>query len=409
MSTQPLPLLRPSLPRAQALLPYLQAIDDTAHYTNFGPLNQRLITQLVDWQTQRFGRTVHGVTTSSATAALELLLADLALPQGALVLVPALTFVATASAVLRCGHVPVVADIDPHTWLLTPHSLPPQLEGIAAVVAVASFGVPQSVDAWAAWRASTGIPVIIDAAGAFGAQATAPGIAVVFSLHATKSLSAGEGGLVLTEDPAQAQRIAQMSNFGIGELRTETGTNAKLSEYHAAVGLADFEAWPEKSRQRLALRQRYQAVLQAVCGDALGWQSDEGLHSPTIMAVRLPDAACRDQAEQACAQAGIQTRRWYLPLVHQHPALSGVRQAFALPVAQALAQTLLGVPFYLGLLPQDIQRVATVLAQAMTQAQNQNQTPKTSAQSRAKSAGRVKRVKPAQAASPRQAKMFFPL
>ena len=358
-----LPLMRPQLPDAEALLPYLKKIDSSRHYTNFGPLNAELINRLVGFQKERFSRPVFGVTTSNATLALELLIADLRLPRGSKILLPAFTFVASASAVLRSGHVPVVADVCPESWMLEPALLPDTIEsdGIAAVMPVAVFGMPQSASAWAQWRNKTGIPVIIDAAGAFGAQPTDTEVPVAISLHATKSLSTGEGGLVLTEHKEHAERLAQMTNFGIGLRDGLGGTNAKLSEYHAAVGLADFDAWPAKSQQRMRLYGFYKDTLEHFCGDRITFQHNVGLRSPTTMVIKFESSASRDEAEAKLSSAEIQTRRWYLPLIQNHPALTGVLSPYPTPHADDLAARLLGLPFFNDLAEGNVTKVATML------------------------------------------------
>lgn len=365
MSSTFTPLMKSRLPSAETLLPYLRQIDLNAHYSNFGPLTNKLLARLTAFQQSLFGRQVFGVTTSSATLALELLLSDLRLPAGSRVLLPSLTFVASASAILRCGHVPVVADVDPASWIMTPQCLPRTLQrdGIAAVMPVAVFGMPQSTKEWARWRDKTGIPVIVDAAGAFGAQATDVDIPVAISLHATKCLSSGEGGLIFTEDPLQANRLMQMTNFGIGSTPGLGGTNAKLSEYHAAVGLADFDAWPENSHLRKQLHAQYQTILRRVCGGDVEFQQDCGLQAPTVMVVRFKDQERRDIAEQTCAHQGILTRRWYQPLIQEHPALTSVQTPYPTPIANDLAKRLLGMPFYLDMELGDMNRVANVLGQ----------------------------------------------
>lgn len=365
-----LPLLRPRLPEAKALLPYLERIDANAFYTNFGPLNKQLLERLTQWQAHQFGREVFGVTTANATLALELVLTDLDLPPKSRILLPALTFVATATAILRCGHIPVVCDVDPHSWLLTPETLPHDLdvETLGAVIPVAAFGMPQDAQAWQQWHERTGIPVVIDAAASFGAQSSDRHIPVVISLHATKCLSTGEGGLVLTEDSEQALRLAQMTNFGIGPLVTAGASNAKMSEYHAAVGHAGFDVWPEVCLHRRALHAQYQHILQHHCGDKLIFQKDTGLWAPSTMVVEFAAHDVRELAERICEQQGIQTRRWYQPLIHEHPAISGALTPYVLPAAQSLAQRLLGIPFHLDMQQSDMERVAKALQLALGQA-----------------------------------------
>lgn len=364
----PFPLLRPRLPSAQALLPYLERIDANAFYTNFGPLNKLLLDRLTQWQQMQFGRVVYGVTTANATLGIELVLTDLKLPPGSRILIPALTFIATATAIVRCGHVPVVSDVDGDSWLMSPETLPAELDvaTLGAVMPVAAFGMPQDVASWRQWSDKTGIPVIVDAAAAFGAQATAKNIPVIFSLHATKSLSTAEGGLVLTEDPEQALRIAQMTNFGIGPVFTAGASNAKLSEYHAAVGNAGLDEWPEVQQRRLQLHLDYQQILRQACGHSIRFQKDLGLVAPSSMMVCFEEPSFRTAAELICQEQGIQTRRWYQPLIHQHPSVSGVQAPFQMPQAAALAERLLGIPFHMHLDHRDMCLVGDALQKAIS-------------------------------------------
>jgi len=361
-----LPLIRPRLPLARDLLHYLERIDANAYYTNFGPLNKLFLERVTQWQKDQFGREVFGVTTANATLGIELVLADLRLPPKSHILLPALTFIATATAIIRCGHIPVVADVDADTWLLTPESLPKELdlESLGAVVPVASFGMPQNVQAWQTWSERTGVPVIVDAAAAFGAQSSQRNIPTIFSLHATKSLSTGEGGLILTENAEQALRLAQMTNFGIGPLPTVGASNAKLSEYHAAVGHAGLDVWPQVCEQRLSLYSEYSQILSDFCGDSIRFQKDTGLMAPSTMVIEFEYSTCRDKSEQVCDQEGIQTRRWYQPLIQEHPAVSGVLAPFHMPHAKELSHTLLGIPFHLDMNRVDMVRVAAALLTA---------------------------------------------
>src|SRR5690606_34523177 len=118
--TTPIPLLVPKLPDYAALKPYIEQIDASRHYSNFGPLIQSLEKRLAELFQRQTAHPMHVTTVSSATTGLELVLSSLGLPKGSRVLVPALTFVATLTAVIRANLVPVITDIDPDSWLLTP-------------------------------------------------------------------------------------------------------------------------------------------------------------------------------------------------------------------------------------------------------------------------------------------------
>ncbi len=349
-----LPLLLPDMPAPQELMPYLERMHSARHYSNFGPLVRELEQRLA----QRLSAEV--VTVANATQGLELVLSALELAPGSRVLVPALTFVATATAVVRAGHVPVLADVDPSSWLLTPHIAARAARelGAKAVLPVAAFGAPQDMRAWQAFEQATGLPVVVDAAGAFGNQTLqGAGGTLVFSLHATKSLPAGEGGAVVSSDAALVARVRQLSNVGItlepggavplGCLAA-VGTNAKMSEYHAAVGLASLDRWDPVAARRRALFAQLRDDLDAASGDALGWQplGPQPLTAPVMLCVRLGSAARRAQLERLCRRHGILTRRWYQPLLGEIQGRAMRWDSGPLPRARAIAQDLLGLPFF---------------------------------------------------------------
>lgn len=365
-----IPLMRAQLPDADALLPYLRRIDAARWYTNFGPLATELEGQLA--RQLDAGDSPDVVCLSSGTAALELALSAMRLTAGARVLLPALTFVATATAVIRAGHVPLIGDVDAGNWLLTPDIARRMAAAhrIDAVMPVATFGLAQDTAAWDRFVEDTGIPVLIDAAGAFGNQRAARHCHVAFSLHATKALAAGEGGFVATRDHALAARIRTLSNFGIdlehGSQVFFPGGNGKLSEYHAAVALASLEQWPDIERSRRALRARYLRQLLRSCrGIVLQEQAVGGVYP--ILVVALPPGLRATEIQQALATRGIQTRQWYCPTLDRHPAFAG-HCPEPLAVAPALSERLLGLPFYLDITTAQIRRVCETLARLLAEA-----------------------------------------
>ena len=371
--TKPLvhiPLLVPDMPAAEELLPWLMRIDAARWYSNFGPLVQAFEATLAGcWLPGRLP--VKVVTLGSGTAALELAIGALALSTGAQVLVPAFTFPATASAVLRHGGIPLFADVSPTTWQMTPELARRVAEQhrLALVMPVATFGCPVDVVGWDAFVEETGIPVLIDAAGAFGNQAVGVHSAVAFSFHATKPFGIGEGGALVTRNERLAERVRRLSNFGFkkGGLVLEAGTNAKLSEYGAAVGLAQWERWPSMQAMRRDKWASYRAHLAALPG--VGLQAGfDGVALPAPAVLHLPCEA--DLAAKALARSGIETRRWYCPPLHQHPAFAGLpvvgpQGDAVLPETDRLANHALGVPWHSFLQEEDMVFIAHALRTAL--------------------------------------------
>jgi dTDP-4-amino-4,6-dideoxygalactose transaminase len=354
-----IPLLVPRLPSLDALAPYLARIDRNRWYSNFGPLVEELEGRLGESFESTPAQAVQVVTVSNATAGLELALRALRLPAGALVLVPAFTFVATATAVLSAGLTPIAGDIDPGTWQLTPEIATDAARraDVKAVMPVCVFGSEQPAEAWNTFHVATGIPVVIDAAAAFGNQRDPGPTCAVYSMHATKPLSSGEGGFVVTRSNDMAESVRQLSNFGINLTRPEVsaigtstmiGVNAKLSEYHAAVGHASLDAWAENAAQRRDLYASYVRAIQDACGHKVTWQAAPDTTIRSVCGFLLPSSEMRESAEKSLATAGIATRRWYCPTVDQHPAFAHIDHLPTL-VAHQIGDRLLGVPFHLGL------------------------------------------------------------
>lgn len=228
-----LPVLRPSLPSADAVLPYWRSIDDSRWYSNYGPLVQKLEARLAD----HFGLAAEQVTTSAnATLALCQSLKAVGARAGGLCVMPSWTFTATPAAALWAGLTPYFVEVDPLTWAITPESVMPLVKkgAVSAVIPVSPFGAPLDYVAWEGFRQETGVAVVHDAAAGFDglSRSGAPGTEapVVISLHATKSFGVREGALVLCRDPELQKTIRQFGNFGFRGARDSLvpGLNAAL-------------------------------------------------------------------------------------------------------------------------------------------------------------------------------------
>jgi dTDP-4-amino-4,6-dideoxygalactose transaminase len=334
---------RPRLPSAAAIGPYLERIDEARWYSNFGPLLTELESRLVG----RFPLGASLVTVTNATQALTLTLRAMDLPAGAFVIMPSWTFVATPHAVIQAGLRPWFVDVDPETWMLDPAKVAELVAGarheVAAVIPVCAFGDVRDLPRWRQFRDQTGVPVIVDAAAAFDPLADARLPAVV-SLHATKVLGLGEGGFLVTDDAALAQRVKLLTTFGFQGRREAQvpATNAKLSEYAAAVGLAAMDGWPG---DRLRWMRTAQMLRIALIGlPQVRFQSGWGSEWVTsVCTAGLPEGSASAVAE-GLAQAGVDTRRWWGRGCHRDAAFADCRRS-DLAVTEMLADSTLGLPF----------------------------------------------------------------
>lgn len=333
------PLLVPDMPAAAALLPWLERIDAQRRYANFGAL----ACAFEDRLSAQWAAPPEVVSTSSGTAALEVGIAALGIAAGSAALVPAFTFAATASAAIRNRLDVVFSDVAADSWQLTPAIAREvaKRRKLGLVIPVATFGCAVSAAAWDVFTQETGIPVLVDAAAAFGNQEIGTLTSCAFSFHATKPFGIGEGGAFVTRERALARRARRLSNFGYeNRVSHEAGTNAKLSEFAAAVGLAQAERWAERQQRRRGLWAAYHAALAKVPGVRLQATGDS---LPAVCVLRVPRNA--DRVCDALGIAGIETRRWYCPPLHRHPAFAACGRD-DLRETQLLAREALGVPWF---------------------------------------------------------------
>jgi dTDP-4-amino-4,6-dideoxygalactose transaminase len=356
-------IMRPKLPSSDRLAPYLKSIDASRTYSNFGPLALSLDDRL----SEHYGLTQGTVTTvANATLGLAIALATQHPPPGSLCAIPAWTFVASAHAALMAGLVPYFIDVEPETWAIDANKL---VDGLArapgpvgAVMPVVPFGMPVELPKWEAFRSRTGVAVVIDAAAAF--DSLVPGaVPSVVSLHATKVLGIGEGGFVISTDTSLGREVRMRANFGFhGSRQARTAAfNAKLSEYHAAVGHAALDGWERTRVEWGAAIDGYRRALNG--SNRVSLQSGFGESWVGSTCVLGFDRPMADRIEQALACHDIETRRWWGAGVHTHPATASFPRA-SLPVTDTLASSTLAVPLYRDLDEASIGKVIEVVLAA---------------------------------------------
>jgi dTDP-4-amino-4,6-dideoxygalactose transaminase len=270
-------------------------------------------------------------------------------PERPFALLPAFTFVATAVAVEQCGYQVFLADVDASTWTLDPVRLSRAVDlgSVGVVIPVAPFGRPVPQEPWSAFSAATGIPVVIDAAASFelGAGPEFLGrIPVAMSFHATKSFAVGEGGCVVATDEAVAERVLRALNFGFSGTRDSASAsiNGKLSEYHAAIGLAELDGWDAKHAELTRVATTYRERLSdAGLGDRLTAAPEI---ASCYVLFRAEDLAERRRVHEALAAASIDSRMWYGAGLQHETYYRRVRREATLDATEALAPTLLGLP-----------------------------------------------------------------
>jgi dTDP-4-amino-4,6-dideoxygalactose transaminase len=357
-------VLRPQLPSAADLLPYLAEIDQRRWYSNSGPLVVRLEEQL----SRHLGFSSPGViTTANATLGLTAALMARRIPSGSICLLPSWTFAATPHAALVAGLIPWFIDVDRRTWALNPDHVTEMLKRmprpVGALIVVSPFGAPIDVQAWERFEERTGILVIVDAAAAF--DTTHPSrLPFVVSLHATKILGAGEGGFIASTDSHFLERVRACCNFGFQGSRNAMlpALNAKMSEYHAAVALASLASWSETRQRHSRVMDRYRRRVAHLDRVSLQPKYGHGWVSGTT-SVLLPPRT-RERVSQTLLQFGIETRLWWGTGCHTQPAFMDCPRG-ALPVTEELGGRVLGLPHFPEMRQQDVDTVVNSVSEAL--------------------------------------------
>lgn len=297
------------------------------------------------------------VACCNGTIALQLALRSLDL-SGEVITTP-FTFPATVHAIEWNGLTPVFCDIDPDTYNLDPEIAAACITSrTSALVPVHVFGSPCDVTALEATAQRARLRVVYDAAHAFGVSHRGRPIGewgdlAVFSFHATKLFHTAEGGAVVGTRDALARSLRLLRNFGIvSEDEVEgVGLNGKMSEIHAALGLAMLGAIEEEISGRGALSERYDASLAGLQGLRFQRISPETRRNYAYYTIEVdPDCfgVTRDELHAALQTEGIVTRKYLFPLCSRNTAYRDLpsAQPGRLPHAERLADRILSLPLY---------------------------------------------------------------
>lgn len=341
------------------------------------------------------------VACSSGTAALHLALAALDIGPGDVCIVPAITFLATASAVLYRGAQVRFADVDPDTGLMTPETLSAALDAapdVRAVLPVHLGGRFCDMAAIASITRARGCRIVEDACHAVGgddaearpAGACAHSDAATFSFHPVKTLAAGEGGMVTCNDAERAERMRRLRNHGVtrdpGRMtasfafdpegapnpwayeQLELGFNYRMNELEAALGLSQLGKLPRFAERRRALTARYDGALATLAPLLRQVRTPLGqspvLHLYTVLVDFETAGVSRAALMRSLADHGIGSQVHYVPLPWQ-PVFQPYAEGQRFPGAEAYYARVLALPLYPAMSDGDVDRVAAALREQL--------------------------------------------
>ena len=358
---------RPNLLGRDRFMERVATILDTRHYTNHGPFCRDL-----ESLAQKVVPARHVLAVSNATLGLELAIEAMDWPPGD-VLLPSFTFASTAHAVVRAGHRPVFVEISDDFCIDVEDARRKMTPATRGIIACDLFG---NLADRAALN-SLGLPVIFDSAHALGCGGMAgSGACQVFSLHATKLINSFEGGLIATEDTRLADRISLLRNNGFiaggpREGRVDiVGTNAKLSEIHAAMGLTCLE-----DVEQIVTRNRdnFTAYSRHLPPDVRLTRPNHAASNFSYLITRV-EPAKREMVIDALQKIGVNVRSYFYP-VHLMPAYRYLEAS--LPRTETIAAGVIALPQGFSVDEPVIAEIGKCIAQALAAQTTTAGTPPT--------------------------------
>lgn len=323
----------------------------------------------------------HAVATSSCTAALHIALVALGVGPGDEVILPSMTFIATANAVRYCGATPVFAEIVPESFNLDPAAAEAAITPrTKAIVVVHQLGLPAELDAFDDIARRHGVHLVEDAACALGSRYRGRpigghGHTCCFSFHPRKVISTGEGGMVLTDDGRLADKLRLLRQHGMdvsdrerhatGKLVTESypvlGFNYRLTDVQAAIGLVQMQRLDELLERRRAIAETYNRRLADHPYLLTPEAPPHAVPNYQSYAVRLTDDAPlgRDDVLRGLRQRGIAAKGGVMT-IHREAAYTGMPRD-ALPHTERASDRSLLLPLFPDLPSDDQERVLLTL------------------------------------------------
>jgi dTDP-4-amino-4,6-dideoxygalactose transaminase len=343
---------QPYLPPFNEFTEYLEQIWNNKILTNNGSFHQQFELELAEYLKVNY-------VSLFANGTLALLTALKALNISGEVITTPFSFVATSHSILWNNLKPVFADIDLNNYTLDPIKIEKSITSdTTAILPVHVYGYPCNVDEIKKIADNYGLKVIYDAAHTFGAKYDNTSLCTfgdlsILSFHATKVFNTFEGGAIICHDANMKQHIDNLKNFGFKDETTvaETGINAKMNEFQAALGLLQLKYFDNAIEKRRKIYETYVKELDGIPGLTLP-PNLEGLTENYAYFPILIDknryGKTRDELYEALKSDNIYCRRYFYPLISSFPMYKGIISAKPenLPIAQKVSEQVLCLPIY---------------------------------------------------------------
>lgn len=368
--TEPLHVGRPNIVDRGRFLLRINEILDSRWLTNHGPYEAEFERRIAE-----FVGAKHCIAVCNATVGLEIVARACQLAGE--VIMPSFTFVATAHAMRWMGLEPIFCDIEPERHGLDPIKVADVITPrTSAILAVHLWGQPCRTQALADLAALHGLRIIYDAAHAFGCSDGGRmigsfGDAEVFSFHATKFVNSFEGGAITTNNDDIAEACRLMRNFGFAGLDrvVSVGTNGKMNELAAAMGLTSLESVDDFVEANHVNYRSYEDELRGLPGFRLMAFDSTNLHNFQYIVIEVDETQTdisRDRLIEVLWQENVLARRYFFPGCHNmEPYRSQFTRRDTLAVTEDVMRRVIVLPNGTAVTPTDILRIGRILATAV--------------------------------------------
>ncbi len=366
-------ITRSAMPPYEEYIECIRPLWDTHWLTNMGELHKEFEGKLLDYlETDNISLFVNG------HSALEMVIQAFGFPNGSEVITSPFTFASTTHAIVRNNLVPVFCDIDPSDCTIDVSKIEELItDRTVAIVPIHVYGNIANVEEISSIASKYGLKVIYDAAHAFGEKFKGISVgnfgdAAIFSFHATKVFNSIEGGAVCFREEEIGKKLYMLKNFGIldAENVIDIGSNAKMNEFQAAMGLCNLKYVRKNIEKRREIYTYYIEELSTIPGINIIKKKENIDYNYSYFPIFIDEKklpVTRNEVFNSLKEKNIVTRKYFYPITNEfscYKSFANMKRGIT-PVAHRMAERVLTLPMYADLKIEDAKRVCDAIKECI--------------------------------------------